>query len=77
MGGGGFGGYGGGGGGFGDSPSAQAAFGMNNKKLKELEAKKGAKRATAGEIGGGAHQSIFERVTKRFQILCQNKLDCR
>ena len=76
MGGGGFGGYGGGGFGSKGSPSSFASLGLSKKKLKELEAKKGAKRATAGE-SGGAHQSIFERVTKRFQVLCQDKLDCR
>ena len=77
MGGGGFGGYGGGGFGSRGSGSSQASLGLSQKKLKEIEAKKGAKRATAGEGGGGAHQSIFERVTKRFQILCQDKLDCQ
>ncbi|MDE0119501.1 MAG: hypothetical protein OXM55_05785 [Bdellovibrionales bacterium] len=77
MGGGGFGGYGGGGFSSRGSPSSQASLGLSQKKLKEMEAKKGAKRATAGEAGGGAHQSIFERVTKRFQILCQDKLDCQ
>ena len=74
MGGGGFSGYGGGGSGDGDS---YASLGLSKKKLKELEKKAGAKRKTASEGLGGAHQNIFERITKRFQSLCQNKLDCR
>lgn len=74
MGGGGFSGYGGGGSGDDDD---YASLGLSKKKLKELEKKAGAKRKTAGEGLGGAHQNIFERITKRFQSLCKNKLDCR
>ena len=73
MGGGGFSGYGGGGSGGSDS---YASLGLSKKKLAELAKKQGTKRKTAGEAGG-AHQNIFERISKRFQSLCQNKLDCR
>ena len=74
MGGGGFGGYNGGGGA--DDSDDYAGLGLSKKKMKELEKKQGTKRKTAGE-SGGAHQNIFERISKRFQSLCQNKLDCR
>lgn len=74
MGGGGFKGYGGGGG-FGDSDS-QASLGLSKKKLEELKKKKGAQRVTASDAKG-THQNIFERITKRFQSLCQSKLDCQ
>ena len=74
MGGGGFAGYGGGGG-FGDG-NAYASLGLSKKKLDELKKKKGAKRVTASEAKG-THQNIFERISKRFQSLCQSKLDCR
>ena len=75
MGGGGFGGYGGGGG-FGDSGKPYASLGLSKKKLDELKKKKGAQRVTASEAKG-THQNIFERISKRFQSLCQSKLDCR
>ena len=75
MGGGGFSGYGGGGGSNGED--SYASLGLSKKKLKELKKKAGAKRKAAGEGLGGAHQNIFERITKRFQSLCKNKLDCR
>ena len=75
MGGGGFAGYSGGGGSYGGSDS-YASLGLSKKKLAELEKKQGAKRKTASETGG-AHQNIFERISKRFQSLCQNKLDCQ
>ena len=75
MGGGGFAGYGGGGG-FGDSGNSYAALKLNKKKLDELKKKKGAQRVTASDATG-AHQNIFERISKRFQSLCQSKLDCR
>ena len=74
MGGGGFAGYGGGGGG--DSGNAYASLGLSKKKMDELKKKKGAKRVTASEAKG-THQNIFERISKRFQSLCQSKLDCR
>ena len=74
MGGGGFSGYGGG---SGDGDDSYASLGLSKKKLKELEKKAGAKRKAASEGLGGAHQNIFERITKRFQSLCKNKLDCR
>ncbi len=75
MGGGGFAGYGGGGG-FGDSGNAYASLGLSKKKLDELKKKKGAQRVTASDAKG-THQNIFERISKRFQSLCQSKLDCR
>ena len=51
---------------------------LSKEKLKEMEKKKGPKRATGldGKIGG-AHQNIFERISKRFQSLCKNKIDCK
>ena len=72
MGGGGFSSYGNGG----DPSDDYAGLGLSKKKLKELEKKQGAKRKLANE-SGGTHQNIFERISKRFQSLCQNKLDCR
>ena len=73
MGGGGFSGYGGG---VGGRDSDYASLGLSKKQLKELKDKQSTKRATASE-SGGAHQNIFERISKRFQSLCQSKLDCR
>ena len=51
---------------------------LSKEKLKEMEKKKGAQRAAGldGKIGG-AHQNIFERISKRFQSLCKNKIDCK
>ncbi len=75
LGGGGFSGYGGGGG-FGEDDSTTAGLGLSKKKLKELEKKQGAKRGTAGKMLGSSHQNIFERISKRFQSLCQTKINC-
>ncbi len=75
MGGGGFAGYGGRGG-SNESGNGYANLGLSKKKLKELKEKKGVTRVSASEAGG-AHQNIFERITKRFQSLCKNKLNCR
>ena len=76
MGGGGFASYGRGGSGGGDSEEDFAGLRLSKKKLKEMEKKKGALRKTASEMGG-AHQNIFERITKRFKSLCQKDLDCQ
>ncbi len=75
MGGGGFSGYGGGGN-EDESEGDYANLGLSKKKLKELKDKEGVKRVPATSAGG-AHQNIFERISKRFQSLCKNKLDCR
>ena len=72
MGGGGFNSYGGGK----DSNGYAGGLGLSKKQLEDLKKKQGTKRKTASE-SGGAHQNIFERITKRFQSLCQNRLDCR
>ena len=49
---------------------------LSKKKLDELEKKKGAMRKTASEGLGGAHENIFERITRRFKALCQKDIDC-
>ena len=78
MGGGGFSGYAGGGrGSDGDGDGDYAHLKLSKKQLDEIEKKQGAMRKTASEGFGGAHENIFERITRRFKALCQKDLDCR
>ena len=72
---GGFSGYAGAGRGGGDDEDF-ANLKLSKKKLDELEKKKGAMRKTASEGLGGAHENIFERITRRFKALCQKDIDC-
>ena len=80
AGGGGFSGYGGGGG-FDDFNTGgggnSSSLGLSKAEMEELEEKQGAKMAAPDDGFGGAHEDIFERISKRFQSLCKEKLDCR
>ena len=72
---GGFGGYGGGGGGSSGGEDSYANLKLGKKEMDKMKAKQGAKIGVGNNTG--MHQSLFMRVTLRYNSVCQQfKLHC-